>query len=380
MEEAMNDRTTGPQLGVKVPLAHIDMELNRLWQAEAEQQNEPVIRASTLNLVIFTRESADFESMAALVPVITVHHPSRIILINMNERSESGSIEAFLTAVCKQSAGGRKQIRYEQITLLTGSDGEKHIPGAILPLLLPALPVILLWAGQDFFPERIYRGLSQVIDYVILSPSEYVSESGAKHHFRELESLKDVFTITDLQWARLTPWRSAVAQFFDVPAAVNVIENITEINITRQTAAMSLPALLLSGWIASRLGLVFENRVNGKEPVYHFTGGMGREVKINMLPSRNRQSASLSGVELISKVHDDIFQFIVEKNKNDQLETKVLKNREVMKVEHIPFSERSLAKLVCDELDFVHRDEVFYQTTETIDKMMNAKEAKASTR
>ena len=374
----MNDKAAGPNLGFKVPLAQIDLELNRLWQAEAEQQNEPVIRASTLNLVIITKGSEDFETMAALVPEITVHHPSRIILVNIDQKSKAVAIEAFLTAACKQPTDGRKQICYERITLITGSNGEKHVPGAVLPLLLPALPVVLLWAGQDGIPENMYHGLFQVIDHIIIYSPEQISESEAGHLFGEIESLKDVFKITDLQWAKLLPWREAVAQFFDSPFAKDFIENITEINITCRAASMTLPGLLLSGWIASRLGLAFHNRVDGKMPVFHFTSPTGRQVKINRALPRNRHIEGLAGVELISNVNDDVFQFIVEKSANGRLETKVLKNRQAIRAEHLPPSDRSLAKLVCDELDFMRRDEVFYEAIETIDRMINAKQVRIS--
>jgi glucose-6-phosphate dehydrogenase assembly protein OpcA len=64
--------------------------------------------------------------------------------------------------------------------------------------------------------------------------------------------------ISDLSWGRLTPWRELTAQFFDAPALVSHLSEITRVTLDYEARAGAAPdrsqALLLVGWLAARLG------------------------------------------------------------------------------------------------------------------------------
>jgi len=65
-------------------------------------------------------------------------------------------------------------------------------------------------------------------------------------------------SISDLSWSRLTPWRELAAQFFDAPALVPHLAEITRVTVDYEAragaAADRSQALLLVGWLAARLG------------------------------------------------------------------------------------------------------------------------------
>jgi glucose-6-phosphate dehydrogenase assembly protein OpcA len=65
--------------------------------------------------------------------------------------------------------------------------------------------------------------------------------------------------MTDLNWARLTPWRELVAQFFDVPGWRPFLDGVTGVRIgfgvdMDGRDIHPSQALLLFSWLASRLG------------------------------------------------------------------------------------------------------------------------------
>jgi glucose-6-phosphate dehydrogenase assembly protein OpcA len=65
-------------------------------------------------------------------------------------------------------------------------------------------------------------------------------------------------TISDLSWARLTPWRELIAQFFDAPAMLPHLEVIERVVVEYEARAGEAidrtQALMLVGWLGSRLG------------------------------------------------------------------------------------------------------------------------------
>jgi len=59
--------------------------------------------------------------------------------------------------------------------------------------------------------------------------------------------------VIDLAWLRTTPWRERLAASFDLPSRLEALRHINELNI-RHRDGSSASALLLAGWLASRLG------------------------------------------------------------------------------------------------------------------------------
>jgi len=65
--------------------------------------------------------------------------------------------------------------------------------------------------------------------------------------------------VRDLQWARLTAWRDLVSQFFDAPDRQSLPYQLSRVEIAAAcpaSAGISSAALLLAGWLASRLAWV----------------------------------------------------------------------------------------------------------------------------
>jgi glucose-6-phosphate dehydrogenase assembly protein OpcA len=68
--------------------------------------------------------------------------------------------------------------------------------------------------------------------------------------------------LTDLNWNRITPWRQLIAQGFDSPERRPYLDRLTRVRIEYEQDSVRLvtqraQGLLLSGWLASRLGWQF---------------------------------------------------------------------------------------------------------------------------
>src|SRR5204862_6409631 len=59
--------------------------------------------------------------------------------------------------------------------------------------------------------------------------------------------------VVDLAWLRSTPWRERVAAAFDPPRRRGELDALTAVAV-RHHPASTVAALLLAGWLASRLG------------------------------------------------------------------------------------------------------------------------------
>jgi glucose-6-phosphate dehydrogenase assembly protein OpcA len=90
--------------------------------------------------------------------------------------------------------------------------------------------------------------------------------------------------LTDLNWSRITPWRELIAQCFDSPDRRPYLDRLSEVRIEYEQDSARLvtqraQALLLTGWLASRLGwefLMSERREEAQPRTFYFKSAGGR--------------------------------------------------------------------------------------------------------
>jgi len=70
---------------------------------------------------------------------------------------------------------------------------------------------------------------------------------------RRAQALLDQRYVVDLAWLRSTPWRERIATVFNPPAQRHRLAEIAALRI-RNVAESGASALLLCGWLTSRLG------------------------------------------------------------------------------------------------------------------------------
>jgi len=93
--------------------------------------------------------------------------------------------------------------------------------------------------------------------------------------------------LSDLNWARATPWRELLAQCFDSPDRRPYLDRIRAVRIEYEMESARLTTqraqgLLLAAWLATRLGWEFRRAETSRENVprtYYFQSG-GHEIKV----------------------------------------------------------------------------------------------------
>ncbi|MFO7168834.1 MAG: glucose-6-phosphate dehydrogenase assembly protein OpcA [Chloroflexota bacterium] len=254
-----------PLAQTRVDLRAIERELTGLWQSAAESavagHSAPVTRTCLANLVVLTSDRAEARRATETIDRLTAVYPNRAIVAaalpdTHADRGGAPAIDAWVQAHCQIPAPGRPQVCGEQITIEAHGDAADHIPGIVLPLLVPAVPVALWLPRGEASAHPVAAKLADVADRLIVDSSTFTRGHAS---LTELVSLLDGDTsVSDLSWARLTIWRELVAQFFD---AASMRRHLAEIERVR----LGVPerpgepldrtaALLLAGWLAYRLG------------------------------------------------------------------------------------------------------------------------------
>ncbi|MBI5684816.1 MAG: glucose-6-phosphate dehydrogenase assembly protein OpcA [Verrucomicrobia bacterium] len=295
------DNTTVEQFlsGIPVPVepAAIERELAALWKPASEQAGADggaaVTRVCLANLLV-VGDTANNAWHADTLQRVSARFPCRILWAQLGPAGADAALTAAVTALCHLPSPGNPQVCSELITLRTGRGGAGNVPGAVLPLLEPDLPVVLWWAlptdaeqlkvGRDSVePASEKRRLDGVSPHLDTTPSSTASAlfdtlseladrvivhaeplaNPALRTLRAVPSLRlclrecaaDKATV--MVWHTMGHWREMTAQFFDPPQLRDGLDGIETVTVRyatpdgRPTAA--LPAALYAGWIAGQL-------------------------------------------------------------------------------------------------------------------------------
>jgi glucose-6-phosphate dehydrogenase assembly protein OpcA len=247
----------------RIDVRAIERELTALWKQAAEDQNgdgQAVTRTCVLNLLVATPGGHALEEATETIGRLTAHHPNRAIVISATTDTgavrEPPLLDAWVQAHCQMPGPGRPQVCCEQITIEAHGAGVAHVPGTVLPLLVPDLPVMFWWPRGEPFDDPLFVRLCDLADRVLVDSATSVAPEAALPRLTALIDAR--IAVSDLVWARLTPWRELIAQFFDAPAMLPHLATIERI-IVEYEASDGAPedrtqALLLVGWLGSRLG------------------------------------------------------------------------------------------------------------------------------
>ena len=138
-------------------VAALERELARLRRAQtahAREQGRTIARASVLNLVVYAEREVHARRAALSISELSLRHPSRAIVL-LADRGAREGVEGRIDMHCHlPSADSLQQVCYEQILLRARGDSDERLASAVIPLLVPDLPVFLWWTGNPPFGLR----------------------------------------------------------------------------------------------------------------------------------------------------------------------------------------------------------------------------------
>ncbi len=238
----------------QVSPASIEDEFTRMLRESAGSSGYDAssIRLRVLNFLAFTTAQdagARFESVLQVLPQ---RYPCRAILARTDKDRER--LEATVSARCWHASGEVRDMCSEEVQLVASATQPQELASAVLALLVPELPVTAWVMDGPELRGRLSQELIEAADRIVTDTA--VVPDIATGFRALLRDMRDVDArIADFAWLRLEAWRAMVAQFFDGDAGMAELARINEIEIESERDALGSEALLLAGWLVSRLGL-----------------------------------------------------------------------------------------------------------------------------
>jgi len=251
----------------EVDVARIEQELEQLWR-DSETSDHPITRATAFNLVLIC-ESRSVEEARELIPDLALVHPTRTILVVLNENAPAAQ-RAWVTAHCRKLEGENRQICSEAIILEMDGEAELRASSLVHSLSLGSLATAIVWHSSLPLNHPLLKILSQSCERVITCATDNLAPASTlKEWFELYESVPSECVVTDLLWAELSGWRGAVAELFDVCPAHS---ELLEVRIHSLGSKLTCGSLLSAAWIASTLEWQLESvSLLGSRPVIAFT-------------------------------------------------------------------------------------------------------------
>lgn len=216
-------------------------KIGQLLQQARERGGSSTETVSTLNLVAIYFNNAQYEKSRDALEAAGILHPCRLVVLIADETQPQESLTARVSVVRQAGA-----VNLERIVLTATGRAARHLESAMMGLLLPELPMVVVWGGrpQGDLLQRAVESADRIIIDSGARPPTYLAET-AKYLGRGAP-------IGDLAWARIFPWQGIAAEVLDLPNLREHRGNITKARVVC-AGAVGAEGLLLLGWMQSRI-------------------------------------------------------------------------------------------------------------------------------
>ena len=174
------------------------------------------------------------------------YHASRTVLCAVEPKRTT--IDARVRLIADDSPQtGEFSLTHEHVVV---DIGEQHLPRLdtiVDPLVVTDLPT-MAWA-----PHGHHEAIDAVMRLTQVVLLDTVAEPEIAGALAWARGLADRAYLVDLAWLRSTPWRERIAATFDPPTFRPQLGAITSVQV-RHHPESGAAAVLLCGWLASRLG------------------------------------------------------------------------------------------------------------------------------
>ncbi|MEX2247365.1 MAG: glucose-6-phosphate dehydrogenase assembly protein OpcA [Dehalococcoidia bacterium] len=237
---------------IPVDPAAIEDEFTRIWRETAGGYDESSVRLRVMNLVGVGAGEDALGRFESLMEVLPQRHPCRGILALV--RPGLSRVSATISAHSWRSASGGRNVCSEEVLIFGPPADDAAMPSLVLALLVPELSVICWRLGPEGDSAGVLEGILDAAD-VLLFDSAQDGDTAAAFRWALRLGGDHGTEPRDLAWGRLTTWRELIAQSFDDDDGPNRLREIASIEIEGGGGRPGSEALLLAGWIVSRLGL-----------------------------------------------------------------------------------------------------------------------------
>ena len=279
---------------IRVRPDEVEAEIDRLWRECAPAgSDESTVRLRLLNFVAIGAGAEVAERFEGVVSALPAHHPCRGIMA-MAVAGES-AVEASIGARCWLAPGGGRHLCSEEITLTAGPGQERALASAVLALLVPEVTVAVWAMGGGLAEAPLVDEIADSADQLYFDAAEGSDVADAWMRAIAIAKEHDL-ELRDLAWWRTATWRALVSQLFDNDDALSELGRLTSISIVSGGARPAAEALLVAGWLVSRLGITIADAAAGPDGVTAtlYDGSRGVQLSIR----RDGSEVPLRSLEL----------------------------------------------------------------------------------
>jgi len=265
--------------------AAIEAALRELLRAR-HAEHPGFVPARVLNLVVVVDAQWSGE-IANRLKQVGRYHASRTIVCAVEPGRKTLDAVASLAGDAGEDDPERLALGHELVVVRCGERHLAHLDSVVDPLVVPDLATVL-WAphGHDEAVDALL-GLAQV---VLL---DSVDEPEVGEALGRALALAEQAYVVDLAWLRSTPWRERIAATFDPVRLRPDLQVISGLTIRHHPASRAA-ALLLVGWLASRLGWRTSRLHDGTGKAR----GRRQDVDLRLESAPEQSTRGLASVEL----------------------------------------------------------------------------------
>ncbi len=215
---------------------------------ERHAENDALVPARVLNLIVIADREWRGEVVNRLERVGR-YHPSRTILCTIED--DRRTIDGYARVSGDVSATGGVGVLRESVEIALGAVHTGRIDTIIDPILISELPTVV-WSPHN--RDEAVEALLPLADVILIDTDDPVFFDGPGAALaRAADLLESNVDIVDLAWLRTIAWRERLAGSFSDPARAGLLDGLRRIYVRHHHGSI-VSALLLTGWLASRLG------------------------------------------------------------------------------------------------------------------------------
>jgi glucose-6-phosphate dehydrogenase assembly protein OpcA len=241
--------------------------------AERHAESDSYVPARVLNMIALVDREWSGE-IANRLRGVGRYSASRLLVLSYEPRRQRLDARVMVAAERDPTPGEVALLRETVVVEL----GDRHLDDLITiadPLVVTDLPT-LLWSPHGH--HDLVEVLLPLAQSVLL---DSVDEPIARDALERACTLSERAYVVDLAWLRSTPWRERLAAAFDPPRLRRELWSIANVDI-RHHPESTVAAMLLVGWLASRLGWQMSPAVARGSALVGRAAGSRQDVTLSM--------------------------------------------------------------------------------------------------
>ncbi len=338
----------------RVNVTAIRKELHELWKSESLSDKSTTIKAQTHNLIVYVRDNSKLNDLTQRIIELTSVRPGRVIVLFRADADDE--LTSWISAYCRQIE--QRQVCGELVMLQVGDGIRDGIHTDVIGLLVPDLPVYLLWMDMPDLQDELFVRLADEANRILVDTHE---TTNIVDLLPKLAILSDHYNLGDLNWVRLNMWRRLLHQIWGAPDLKGRLSELQSLDIHFNTStdfANSARALLLTGWLASCLEWTLVRATAGKmggySTVWHRYDEFGWDGKVELVESKHTDLATGEIVGVFVQAGNKppyVMPRIQINGKRGLVELRIDDSSPASSRREMPFSTISAAHALAEELD-----------------------------